>query len=59
MPIEHCQQELQARIAASEHYVRLDPPPLEATVDAATWLTGLIRFDMDEHVQHTCPHDDR
>ncbi len=39
--------------------MRLDPPLLEATVDAATWLTGLIRFDMDEHVQHTCPHDDR
>ncbi len=37
----------------------LDPPLLEATVDAATWLTGLIRFGMDEHVQHTCPHDDR
>jgi hypothetical protein len=27
--------------ATSEHYVRLDPPLLEATVDAATWLTGL------------------
>lgn len=37
----------------------LDPPLLEATVDAATWLTSLIRFGMDEHVQHTCPHDDR
>jgi hypothetical protein len=40
-------------------YVRLDPPLPEVTVCAATWLTGLIRFGTDDHVQHTCPHDDR
>jgi hypothetical protein len=39
--------------------VRLDPPLLEATVDAVTRLTGLMRFGVDEHVQHTCPHHDR
>jgi hypothetical protein len=33
-----------ASSAGSEHRVRLDPPLLEATVDAATRLTGLIRF---------------
>jgi hypothetical protein len=48
-----------ASITTSEHHVQLDPPLLEATADAATWLTGLIRFGVDEHVQHTCPHDDR
>ncbi|MEQ4725972.1 hypothetical protein [Nonomuraea sp. B19D2] len=42
-----------------EHRVRLGPPLLEATVDAVTRLTGLMRFGVDEHVQHTCPHDDR
>lgn len=41
-----------ASITTSEHHVRLDPPLLEATVDAAIWLTGFIRFGVDEHVQH-------
>lgn len=44
-----------ASSATSEHRVRLDPPLLGATVDAATRLTGLLRFGVDEHVQHTCP----
>jgi hypothetical protein len=39
--------------------VRPDPPLLEATVDAVTRLTGLMRFGADEYVQPTCPHHDR